>query len=59
MAVPMRKTTAATTGKRAQMLIDGSWVDSISGKEIPVEFPGTAKTLAAFRAAAPKTSTGP
>ena len=31
MAVAMRKTTAATTGKRAQMLIDGSWVDSTSG----------------------------
>ena len=34
MVVAMSKTTAATTGKRAQMLIDGIWVDSTSGKEI-------------------------
>ena len=45
MAVPMRKTTAATTGKRAQMLIDGSWVDSTSGKEIPVESPGNRQNI--------------
>ena len=45
MAVPMRKTTAATTGKRAQMLIDGSWVDSTSGKEIPVKSPGNRQNI--------------
>src|SRR5262245_17388836 len=31
---------AAAAGGRAQMLIDGSWVDSVSAKEIPVENPG-------------------
>src|SRR5260370_42353124 len=45
MAVAMSKTTAATTGKRAQMLIDGSWVDSTSGKEIPGESPGTRQNI--------------
>src|SRR5260370_20191111 len=45
MAVAMSKTTAATTGKRAQMLIDGSWVDSTSGKEIPVESPGNRQNI--------------
>src|SRR6266498_1934753 len=45
MAVAISKTTAATTGKRAQMLIDGSWVDSTSGKEIPVESPGNRQNI--------------
>src|SRR3990170_2443232 len=46
MAVAMSKTTAATTGRRAQMLIDGSWVDSISGKELNVESPGNRQIIA-------------
>src|SRR3990170_3772554 len=33
MAVAMSKTTAATTGRRAQMLIDGSWVARIVAEE--------------------------
>ena len=37
MAVAMSK---APSGKRVQMLIDGSWVDSASGQEISVEAPG-------------------
>src|SRR5260370_2635286 len=45
MAVAMSKTTAATTGKRGQRLIDGSWVDSTSGKEIPVESPGNRQNI--------------
>ena len=48
MAVAMSKTTAATTGRRAQMLIDGSWVDSISGKEISVESPGNRQIIASI-----------
>src|SRR3989337_1775260 len=48
MAVAMSKTTAAATGRRAQMLIDGSWVDSISGKEISVESPGNRQIIASI-----------
>ena len=48
MAVAMSKTTAAASGKRAQMLIDGSWVDSVSGKEIPVENPGNRQIIASI-----------
>ena len=48
MAVAMSKTTAATPGKRAQMLIDGSWVDSASGKEISVESPGNRQVIASI-----------
>src|SRR6266550_1103697 len=48
MAVAMSKTTAATTGKRAQMLIDGSWVDSTSGNEISVESPGNRQIIASI-----------
>jgi acyl-CoA reductase-like NAD-dependent aldehyde dehydrogenase len=39
MAMAM-SSAAAAAGRRAQMLIDGSWVDSVSAKEIPVENPG-------------------
>src|SRR6266550_924320 len=45
MAVAMSKTTAATTGKREQMLIDGSWVDSTSGNELSVESPGNRQNI--------------
>jgi hypothetical protein len=48
MAVAMSKTTAATTGKRAQMLIGGSWVDSTSGNEISVESPGNRQIIASI-----------
>ena len=48
MAVAMSKTTAATTGKRAQMLIDGSWVDSTFGNEISVESPGNRQIIASI-----------
>jgi acyl-CoA reductase-like NAD-dependent aldehyde dehydrogenase len=48
MALTMSKTTGATTGKRAQMLIDGSWVDSTSGKEISVESPGNRQIIASI-----------
>ena len=48
MAVAMSKAPAATAGKRAQMLIDGSWVDSASGKEISVEFPGNRQVIASI-----------
>jgi hypothetical protein len=47
MAVAMSKTSAATTGKRAQMLIDGSWVDT-SGNEISVESPGNRQIIASI-----------
>ena len=33
MAVAMSKAAAAAAGKRAQMLIDGSWVDAASGED--------------------------
>ena len=48
MAVAMSKTntSTATTSKRAQMLIDGSWVESLSGGEIPVESPGNRQIIA-------------
>jgi acyl-CoA reductase-like NAD-dependent aldehyde dehydrogenase len=39
MAMAM-SSAAAAAGRHAQMLIDGSWVDSVSAKEIPVENPG-------------------
>src|SRR6266508_1173417 len=48
MAVAMSKTTAATTGKRAQMLIDGSWVDSTSGNQISIESPGNRQIIASI-----------
>ena len=48
MAMAMSKTTAATTGKRAQMLIDGSWVDSTSGEAISVESPGNRQIVASI-----------
>jgi betaine-aldehyde dehydrogenase len=47
MAVAVSKGEAAAAGKRAQMLIDGAWVDSVSGKEIAIEAPGTRKTIGA------------
>jgi hypothetical protein len=45
MAAAMSKTTVAASGKHAKMLIDGSWVDSVSGKEIPVENPGNRQII--------------
>jgi acyl-CoA reductase-like NAD-dependent aldehyde dehydrogenase len=45
MAVAMSKAQAGTGTKRAQMLIDGSWVDAVSGKEILVESPGNRRTI--------------
>ena len=44
MAVAMSKAQAGTGPKRAQMLIDGSWVESVSGKDILVESPGNRRT---------------
>src|SRR5882724_9511827 len=46
MAVAMSKATVAGSGKRAQMLIDGSWVDAASGEEISVESPGNRQVIA-------------
>jgi acyl-CoA reductase-like NAD-dependent aldehyde dehydrogenase len=48
MAVAMSKTTAVTKGRRAQMLIDGSWVDSASGEAISVESPGNRQIIASI-----------
>ena len=45
MAVAVSKGEAAAAGKRTQMLIDGAWVDSVSGKDIAIEAPGTRKTI--------------
>jgi acyl-CoA reductase-like NAD-dependent aldehyde dehydrogenase len=45
MAVAMSKVPAGTSPKRTQMLIDGSWVDAVSGKEILVESPGNRRTI--------------
>ncbi|HEY5827977.1 MAG: aldehyde dehydrogenase family protein [Hyphomicrobiaceae bacterium] len=45
MAVAMSKAQAGTGPKRAQMLIDGSWVESVSGKDILVESPGNRRTI--------------
>jgi len=45
MAVAMSTATAGASRKRAQMLIGGSWVDSVSGKEIPVESPGNRQVI--------------
>ena len=46
MALAQSKTATADKVKRAQMLIDGSWTGSASGKEIPVESPGNRQTIA-------------
>src|SRR4029450_4066073 len=46
MAIAMSKTTVAASGKHVQMLIDGSWVASVSGKEIAVENPGNRQVIA-------------
>ncbi len=35
MAVAMSMAPAGTSPKRSRMLIDGSWVEAASGKEIP------------------------
>src|SRR3977135_3341169 len=48
MAVGMSKATVATSGKRAQMLIDGSWVGAASGEEISVESPGNRQVIASL-----------
>src|SRR5262245_59040283 len=45
MVVAMSKVPAAIGPKRPQMLIDGSWVDAVSGKEILVESPGNRRTI--------------
>jgi acyl-CoA reductase-like NAD-dependent aldehyde dehydrogenase len=45
MAVAMSKAQAGASPKRTQMLIDGSWVEAISGKEILVESPGNRRTI--------------
>ncbi|TMJ77130.1 MAG: betaine-aldehyde dehydrogenase, partial [Alphaproteobacteria bacterium] len=47
MAVAMSKAPSAS-GKRTQMLIDGSWADSASGKEISVESPGNRQIIASI-----------
>jgi betaine-aldehyde dehydrogenase len=41
----MSKAQAGASPKRTQMLIDGSWVEAISGKEILVESPGNRRTI--------------
>src|SRR5512133_173679 len=46
MAMGVSKTTATNTGKRAEMLIDGSWVHSTSGKEISVQSPANRQIIA-------------
>ena len=46
MAMAMNKATATQSGKRAQMLIDGHWVASVSGMEIAVECPGNRQIIA-------------
>jgi acyl-CoA reductase-like NAD-dependent aldehyde dehydrogenase len=46
MAVAMSKAKPASTAKRAQMLIDGGWVDSACGREISVESPGNRQIIA-------------
>ena len=48
MAVAVSKATAGASGKRAHMLINGSWVDSVSGMEIPVESPGNRQIIASI-----------
>jgi len=50
MAVAMTRASDAPTGRRAQMLIDGSWVDSVSGKDIAVENPGNRRIIASIPA---------
>src|SRR5262245_8311005 len=46
MAVAMSKADAATAGRHVEMLIDGSWVDSVSGQTIAVENPGNRRIIA-------------
>ena len=41
------------------MLIDGSWVDGASGKQISVEAPGNRQIIASIPRGKPRTSTGP
>jgi acyl-CoA reductase-like NAD-dependent aldehyde dehydrogenase len=45
MAVAMSKAQAGDRPTRKQMLIDGEWVDSASGKDILVESPGNRQTF--------------
>jgi acyl-CoA reductase-like NAD-dependent aldehyde dehydrogenase len=45
-AMGVSNTVAANICKRAEMLIDGRWVDSISGKEIAVQSPGNRQFIA-------------
>jgi betaine-aldehyde dehydrogenase len=47
MAVAASRPEAQAAGRRSQMLIDGAWVGSVSGKEIAIEAPGTRKTIGA------------
>src|SRR6476661_1300629 len=48
MAVAMSKAPGSASARRVQMLIDGSWVDSASGKEISVEAPGNRQIIASI-----------
>ena len=48
MAVAVSKAPKAAAPKRVQMLIDGNWVDSVSGKDILVESPGNRRTIASI-----------
>jgi betaine-aldehyde dehydrogenase len=48
MAVAVSKADAAAAGRRTQMLINGAWVDSVSGQEIAVENPGNRRTIASI-----------
>jgi acyl-CoA reductase-like NAD-dependent aldehyde dehydrogenase len=48
MAVAVSKATVGASSKRAQMLINGTWVDSVSGTEIPVESPGNRQIIASI-----------
>src|SRR5215204_5534879 len=45
-AMSASNTAAANICKRAEMLIDGRWTDSISGKEIAVQSPGNRQLIA-------------
>jgi betaine-aldehyde dehydrogenase len=46
MAVAASRTPAAPAARHVEMLIDGAWVDSASGKDIAVESPGNRQIIA-------------
>ena len=48
MALAQTKTAPADNVKRVQMLIDGAWTGSASGKEIAVENPGNRRVIASI-----------